>query len=94
MNRNRSEFSKDYLQSPPENEGLRKRTFLKAVAFVSLGMTPFLNSCGIFSSDDMKQQPGKKPDSPAKDWAVPKAARPPIDLAAPAKIGTATFALG
>ena len=94
MIRNRSEFSKDYVQSPPEKEGLSKRTFLKAIAFAGLGMTPFLNSCGIIDGGDMNQRPAKNPDSPAKDGAALKVNRPPIDLSAPAKTETATFALG
>ena len=94
MIRNRSESSKGYFQSPPENEGLSKRTFLKVVGFACLGVGPFLNTCGIVNSGNTNQGPVRKPDSPAKNGPVPKAARPPIDLAAPAKIETATFALG
>jgi hypothetical protein len=94
MIRNSSELLKDYFQGPPENEGLSKRTFLKLVAFASLGIAPFLNTCGFINSGETNQGPVKKPDNPAKNGSIPKADRPPIDLAAPAKIETATFALG
>ena len=94
MIRNSSEFSKGSFQSTPENEGLSKRTFLKALAFACLGMGPFLNACGMVNSEDTNQGALKKPSGPATNGSVPKAARPSIDLAAPAKIETATFALG
>ena len=94
MIRNRPELLRDYFQGPPANEGLSKRTFLKVVAFASLGMAPFLNTCGMINSGDSNQGSAKKPDSPARNASVPKVPRPPIDLAAPAKIETATFALG
>ena len=94
MIRNRLEFSKDNFEGPPENDGLSKRTFLKFLAFASLGIAPFLNTCGMMNSGDSSQGPLKKPDSPARNGSLPKVARPPIDLAAPAKIETATFALG
>jgi hypothetical protein len=94
MIRNKTEISENYFQGLPENEGLSKRTFLKIVAFASLGMVPFLNTCGIINSADTNQGPVKKPDTPIKNGSVPQVARPPIDLAAPKKIETATFALG
>ena len=94
MIRNQSEFSKDSFQSPLESVGFTKRTFLKVAAFASLGMSPFLDTCGIMNSADTHQGPAKKLDGPTKNGAAPKAARPPIDLAAPTKIETATFALG
>jgi len=94
MIRNGSQFSKGHIQGAPENDGLRKRAFLKALAFACLGAGPLLNACGIMNSGDANQGPARKPDSPSNNSPVPKAARPPIDLAAPAKIETATFALG
>ena len=94
MIRNRSEISKGSFQSTREKEGLRKRTFLKGLAFACLGVGPFLNTCGIMNSGNANQEPVRKPDNPSKKVPVPKAARPPIDQVAPAKIETATFALG
>jgi hypothetical protein len=94
MIRNGSESSKGYLQGSPENEGLSKRTFLKVVAFACLGVGPFLNTCSMVNSGDQNPGSVKKPDGPANNGSVPKAARPPMDLAAPAKTETATFALG
>jgi len=93
MIRNQPAFAKDSFQGPSENMGLTKRTFLKAAAFATLGMAPFLNTCGLFSSGDTNPAPEKKPVNPAKNGskAMP---RPPIVLAIPAKIETATFALG
>ena len=94
MIRNRSEFSKGHLQGSPEDDGLNKRAFLKALAFACLGIGPFVNACGIVNSEDTNLGAVKKSDGPAKGGSAPKAARPPIDLSAPAKIETATFALG
>jgi hypothetical protein len=94
MTRNKSESSKGCFQGPPENEGLSKRTFLKVAGFACLGITPFLNAWGIVNGGDPNQGGVKKPDGPSKNGSVPKASRPPIDLAAPARIETATFALG
>ena len=94
MIRNRPELLIHYFQGPPENEGLSKRTFLKIAAFASLGMAPFLNTCGISNSGDTNLGPATKPDSPIKNGSVSKVPRPPIDLASPAKIENATFALG
>jgi hypothetical protein len=94
MIRNRSEISKGSFQSAREREGLSKRTFLKGLAFACLGVGPFLNTCGIMNNGNANQEPVRKPDGPSRNVPVPKATRPPIDLAAPAKIETATFALG
>jgi len=94
MIRNRSESSKGCLQSPSENASLSKRTFLKVVGFACLGVGPFLNTCGIVNSGNADQDPVGKPDGSSKNAPIPKAASPPIDLAAPARTETATFALG
>lgn len=94
MIRNGPESSKGYFQSPPENGGLSKRTFLKIVGFACLGVGPFLNACGIVNSGNADPESGRKTDSPLKNAPVPKAARPPMDLAAPVGTETATFALG
>ena len=94
MIRNKTEISGNSFQGLPENEGLSKRTFLKIAAFASLGMVPFLNTCGISNSSDTNQGPTKKPGNPASNGSAPRVARPAIDLAAPKKIETATFALG
>jgi hypothetical protein len=93
MIRNQSEFAKDFFQVPAENEGFTKRSFLKVVAFATLGMAPFLNTCGLFGGGDTNQAPRKKPVSPAIKGPIAMPS-PPIDLAIPAKIETATFALG
>jgi hypothetical protein len=94
MIRNRSDFSKEYFQDPSEKEDLSKRTFLKGVAFACLGIAPFLNTCSIFGGGDTNQGSVSTPDNPVKKGSVPKVAKPPVDLVAPAKTETATFALG
>jgi hypothetical protein len=88
---NKSDFSEERFQGSPEDQGLHKRTFLKLIAFC-LGMGPFLNACAIMNSGDTNQKPTKKRDG--SNGSGLKAARPPIDLAAPARTETATFALG
>ena len=94
MFRKRSDFSKGHFQGSPENDGFSKRAFLKAFVFACLGIGPFVNACGIVNSEDTNLGAVKKSDGPAKGGSAPKVARPPIDLSAPAKIETATFALG
>jgi hypothetical protein len=89
---NKSDFSEERFRGSPEDQGLHKRTFLKVIAFACLGMGPFLNACAIMSGGDTNQEPAKKKGG--SDGTVLTAARPPIDLAAPVKIETATFALG
>jgi hypothetical protein len=93
MLRNESEFLKDSFHGPSENGGFTKRAFLKAVAFATLGMAPFSHACGLFGGGDTNQASGKKPVSPATNNSIARP-RPLIDLAMPAKIETATFALG
>lgn len=75
MIRKRLESSRGYFQGLPENEGLSKRTFLKVVGFACLGIIPFLNACGIVNSGDANPGSAKKPDGPATNGSVPKAAR-------------------
>jgi hypothetical protein len=94
MIRKRSDSSKETFQRPLENDGLSKRAFLKGMAFACLGIAPFLNTCSIFGDGDTNQGSVSKPGNPAKKGSVPEMAKPPIDLAAPAKTETATFALG
>jgi hypothetical protein len=89
---NRSDISKEPFEGSSENEGFHKRTFLKLMAFACLGMGPFLSACSILNTGDTNQESTKKKDS--LHDSVLKAARPPIDLAAPAETETATFALG
>ena len=94
MVKTQSRLTMDSDQRIPGNEGLNKRTFLKTIALACFGIAPFLNTCGIMNSGDSNQGPAKRPDTSAKNGSVSKAARPPIDLAASARIETATFALG
>jgi len=93
MIRNQSEFMKGSFRGASENVGFTKRTFLKVFAFATLGMAPFLSTCGLFGSGDPNRASGKKPVSPATNYSIVKP-KPAIDLAIPAKIETATFALG
>jgi len=94
MIRKRSDFSKETFHGPSEKEGLSKRTFLKGVAFACLGIAPFLNTCGNSSRGEPNQGSVSTPDNPARKGSVPTVAKPPVDLVAPAKTETATFALG
>jgi hypothetical protein len=65
-----------------------RRIFLKGVGFACLGFTPFLQACDNLTTRSENMEAATKTGS------VPKAMRPPIDLAVPAKTETATFALG
>ena len=96
MIRTKSESSKDSFQKIRKEESIDKRTFLKVIAFASLGLAPVMNTCGISRSPGMTPETEKKrqPEDPGKNDSISRKARPPIDLAAPADTETATFALG
>jgi len=76
--------------NPDTRQGsdLSRRIFLKEIGIACLGFVPFLQACdNAFSG-------GGKVNGTARTEPVPRAMRPPIDTAAPAKSQTATFALG
>ena len=70
---------------------LRRRTFVKTLGLVCMAGGPILNACNLSSGEN--HPPEEKMNlNRARDYSgVP---RPPIDLAAPARTETATFALG
>lgn len=67
---------------------LSRRLFLAGLGIACLGVFPFLQGCN--EADSEKKKGVKRPESAP----VARAALPPIDLAAPVKTQTATFALG
>jgi hypothetical protein len=73
---------------------LSRRTFVKTLSLVCMAGGPILNACNLSSGEN--HPPEKKMDmNRASDYSgVPRFPRPPIDLAAPARTETATFALG
>jgi hypothetical protein len=93
MSKSQVAFAKGSFQGPLGDGGFTKRTFLKVVTFATLGMAPFLNTCSLFDGGDTKQASRKKLGSPATNNSIANP-RPAIDLALPANIETATFALG
>ncbi|MHB8771425.1 MAG: hypothetical protein ACYC7J_10530 [Syntrophales bacterium] len=67
---------------------LSRRIFLKGVGIACLGFVPLLQAC-----DSAFSREGKGNERTGAGSA-PRAARPLIDLSAPAGTRTATFALG
>ncbi len=94
MFQKRTESSNQCVPFFPESHCSSKRNFLKIAALAILAMAPFLNTCGLFNSGDSNRGEVKKADDPAKNRSIPTGARPPIDLSVPAKVETATFAMG
>jgi hypothetical protein len=62
----------------PEKQALTRRVFIKGIGIACLGFGMFLHSCGYMPSEIENMEKMK----------------PPIDLAAPVKTETATFAMG
>ncbi|MEW6333009.1 MAG: twin-arginine translocation signal domain-containing protein [Thermodesulfobacteriota bacterium] len=75
---------------PDTRNGRRvsRRNFLKGIGIACLGFAPFLQSCNDPTSI------GGKGGGIALEGAIAGGQRPPIDIAAPSKTETATFALG
>jgi hypothetical protein len=74
--------------------GCDKRSFIKGWGLFFLVFIPFLNACNR-PSGEFQPREGKMQISPgAQTPSVPRKSIPPIDLAAPGRIETATFALG
>jgi hypothetical protein len=62
----------------PEKQAISRRVFLKGIGIACLGFGMFLHACGYMPSERENMEKMK----------------PPIDLAAPTKTETATFAMG
>jgi hypothetical protein len=71
-----------------------RRALVKGLGGAILGLAPFLKACnrlsGEFQSREEKMQTGQNRSMEA----VPRKPIPPIDVAAPSRVETATFALG
>jgi len=67
---------------------LSRRIFLMGIGVACLGFVPFLQAC------DNAFSVGGEGNGTARRGTVPHGMRPPIDVAAPVKNETATFALG
>jgi len=72
----------------PEIQAIGRRGFLKGIGIACLGFGMFLYACGYMPSERENMEKMKKTGS------ITNKMKPPIDLAAPAKTETATFALG
>lgn len=87
------EYRETYLHTSPDQNAqdppnFSRRTFLQGVGIACLGFAPFLQACDNLTTRSENME------AAAKTSSIPKAMRPPIDLAVPAKTETATFALG
>ena len=65
-----------------------RRVFQAGIVIACLAYGPLLQACNCTAS---KNEGGKET---AMTGSIPNTVRPPIDVAAPAKTETATFALG
>lgn len=75
-------------QCTQDRPNFNRRIFLKGIGIVCLGSALFLQGC-----DDLTTR-SENMEATGKIGSIPKAMRPPIDLAAPAKTEIATFAQG
>ena len=85
------------MNSKPEvkRSPLSRRTLFKTLGLACLACSPMFQACNLLSSEN--HSPEKKLETKkAMDYSglPPAAPRPPIDLAAPVRTETATFALG
>ena len=82
----------------PETEGsgisLSRRTFVKTLGLFCLAGGPILNACNPSSGEKRPAEKEMDLSRPGDHSAVSRSPRPLIDLAAPARTETATFALG
>lgn len=72
----------------PEKQAISRLGFLKGIGIACLGFGMFLHACGYMPSERENMKNMKKTSS------ITNKMKPPIDLAAPAKTETATFAMG
>lgn len=72
----------------PEKQAISRRIFLKGIGIACLGFGLFLHACGYMPYERENMENMKKTGS------ITNEIKPPIDLAAPAKTETATFAMG
>jgi hypothetical protein len=71
-----------------DKSDLSRRIFLTGIGIACLGFAPFLQAC------DNAFSRGEKGNGVARTGPITHGLRPPIDGSTPAKIQTATFALG
>jgi len=88
MNYRKISFPLHHGKQTQDHPNFGRRVFLKGIGIACLGFASFLQACDHLIS-------GKEnTEAVAKTSSIPKAMRPPMDAAAPAKTETATFALG
>jgi len=75
-------------QHTKDKQTFRRRIFLKGIGIACLGFGLFLHACGYMPSERENMENMKKTGSITNEM------KPMIDLAAPAKTETATFAMG
>jgi hypothetical protein len=64
------------------------------VAFMMLFLVLGCQNSGMIQQQEKNAAKGEKEIKMAETASIPKSMKPPIDLAAPARTETATFALG
>lgn len=88
MDHQKTYFHISLDQCTQDRPNFSRRILLKGIGIACLGFAPFLQAC-----DNLTMR-SESMEATAKTGLIPKAMRPPIDLAAPAKTEIATFALG
>ncbi len=71
-----------------------RRVWVKGLGVVLLGFIPILSSCNRLSGDIQSKEEKMHFRPGAQAPSAPRKSIPPMDLAAPTRIETATFALG
>ena len=73
---------------------LSRRTFIKTLGLACVAGSPVLKACNLSSGESHRPEEKLEMNRHSDDSGVLRSPRPPIDLAAPARTETATFALG
>jgi hypothetical protein len=71
-----------------------RRGFVRVLGSVLLGYTAFLGACTRSGGETRSKEEKRPPHSPAAIASGPPKSPPPIDVAMPGRVETATFALG
>jgi hypothetical protein len=71
-----------------------RRTLVKGLGVVLLGFILFLNACNRLGGEIQPKEEKMQINPGTQTSSVSRKSIPPIDIAAPGRIETATFALG
>jgi hypothetical protein len=73
---------------------LSRRTFAKTLSLACLACSPVMKACNLLSGENQFKEKKMETSAAVGYSGLPQPSRPLIDLAAPGRTETATFALG